>query len=173
MSGHSHWKQIKQQKGSADKKRGQIFSKLLAAIAIAAKTEPNPDWNPRLRTAVLKAKESHVPNENIDRAINKASEAKNLEELLIEAYGPEGIAIIIEAITDNRNRTMSEIKQILDENDGKLANPGGASWAFEKTESGLQAKFKGQASHDAQNKIQELVSALEDQDEVQRVITNV
>src|SRR3989344_1522407 len=105
MSGHSKWHQIKHKKGAADQKRGVAFSKLLNAISVAAKTESNPDFNPRLRSAVEKARESNVPKDNIERAINKAKESSGLEEVLIEAYGPEGVAVIIEAITDNKNRT--------------------------------------------------------------------
>src|SRR3989344_3166194 len=122
MSGHSKWSQIKHKKGEADQKRGVAFSKLLNAISVAAKSEPNPDFNPRLRTAIEKAKEANVPKDNIERAINKAKEGDALEEILIEAYGPEGVAVIIEAITDNSNRTISEIKNILAKHEAKIAN---------------------------------------------------
>src|SRR3989344_9395701 len=104
MSGHNKWSQIKNQKGAADKKRGQLFSKLLKAISIAAKTEANPQFNPRLRSVMEKAKEFNVPQDNIERAVSKASETKNLEDITVEAYGPEGAALIIEGITDNTNR---------------------------------------------------------------------
>src|SRR3989344_8899884 len=119
MSGHNKWSQIKNQKGAADLKRGRLFSKLLKAISIAAKTEPNPNFNPRLRSAIEKAEENNVPKDNIERAINKAKEEKNLEDIVVEAYGPEGSAIIIEGITDNKNRAISEIKHILTEQGGK------------------------------------------------------
>src|SRR3990167_1562402 len=105
MSGHNKWSQIQHKKGRADKERSAVFTKLLAAISIAAKSEPKPDFNPRLRAVIEKAKENNVPQENIERAINKASEEKSLEEVIIEAYGPEGTQIIIEGITDNTNRT--------------------------------------------------------------------
>ncbi|MEK9186468.1 MAG: YebC/PmpR family DNA-binding transcriptional regulator, partial [Patescibacteria group bacterium] len=98
MSGHNKWSQIQHKKGVVDKKRGATFSKLLNAVSIAARSGPNPDFNPRLRSVIEKAKENKVPQENIERAISKASENKNLEELTIEAYGPEGSALIIEAI---------------------------------------------------------------------------
>src|SRR5579864_153859 len=111
MSGHSHWAGIKHKKEITDQKRGKVFSKLLAAISAAAKPEPNPEFNPRLRTAILKAKEASVPQENIEHAIKRAAEAgAALEELTFEAYGPGGVAIIIHAISDNRNRTVQEIK---------------------------------------------------------------
>src|SRR5271168_222848 len=99
MSGHSHWAGIKHKKEATDQKRGKVFSKLLAAISAAGKTEPNPDFNPRLRTAVLKAREASVPQENIERAIKRASDKDvELEELVFEAYGPGGIAIMMEAV---------------------------------------------------------------------------
>jgi len=176
MSGHSHWAGIKRKKEISDKKRGQIFSKLLNAISIAGRGEPNPDFNPRLRTAVEKAKENHMPQENIERAIKRASEDKNLEELLIEAYGPEGAAILIEAITDNKNRTINEIKTILDENGVKMAEPGNVKWLYEKikTDSGFiwQEKFKQPISNKSQEKIQKLVGSLLEQNEIQEVYTN-
>jgi YebC/PmpR family DNA-binding regulatory protein len=176
MSGHSHWAGIKRKKGLADQQRGQVFSKLLNAISIAARGEPNPEFNPRLRTAIDKAKENSVPQENIERAIKRASEDKNLEELIIEAYGPEGTAILIQAITDSKNRTISEIKKILDGNGSKIAEPGSVRWAYEqiKTESGLgwQEKFKQQISAEAQEKLQKLIDELLEQNEVQEVYTN-
>src|SRR5271155_4561781 len=99
MAGHSHWSGIKHKKEITDQKRGKVFSKLLALISAAARSEPNPDFNPRLRTAVAKAREASVPAENIDRAIKRASEAsEGFDELIFEAYGPGGVAILIEAI---------------------------------------------------------------------------
>lgn len=175
MSGHSHWKQIQHQKGAADQKRAKIFSKLLIAISIAAKAEPNPQFNPRLRTTIEKAKENKVPQENIERAIKKASESKNLEEVLVEAYGPEGSALIVEAITDNKNRTISEIKNILNENSAKIANPGSVLWAFNPpvSGSGWSAKFPQPISDAGKTQLQTLVEALEDHDDIQKVTTNV
>ncbi len=177
MSGHSHWAGIKHKKGVADQKRGQLFSKLLSAVAIAARDEQNPQFNPRLRTAVEKARENNVPSDKIENAIRRASEAKeNLEELLLEAYGPEGVAILIEAITDSKNRTVAEIKKILSDNEAKLAEPGSVLWAFErvKTDSGLtwKEKFKQDISPDANQKLQKLIEELLDQNEVQEVYTN-
>ncbi len=173
MAGHSHWKQIQHKKGTADQKRGQIFSKLLQAISIAAKADPNPQFNPRLRTAIEKAKENKVPQDNIERAVSKASEAKNLEDLVIEAYGPEGSALVIEAITDNKNRTIAEVKAILNEHGAKFANPGSALWAFEKTDAGWQAKFPQPASESAKEQLNKLIDALLDHDDVQNVYDNL
>ena|SRR3989344_1291621 len=183
MSGHNKWSQIKNQKGAADKKRGQLFSKLLKAISIAAKTEANPQFNPRLRSAIEKAKGFNVPQDNIERAVSKASEAKDLEDVIIEAYGPEGSAIIIEGITDNSNRTVSEIKHLLNENNAKIANPGSVLWAFAQSadERGLNAeprgnwkpKFPQSISESGKNQLTALIDLLEEREDVQCVITNM
>lgn len=173
MSGHSKWSQIKHKKGVADQKRGALFSKLLNAVAIAARNEPNPQFNPSLRAAVERAKENKVPLENIERAVKKALENKNLEELIIEAYGPDGAAILIEAITDSRNRTVSEIKKILNDHNAKFAEPGSVLWAFEKTADGWQAKFKQKISENAKEKIEILIAELENRGDVQKIIINL
>lgn len=174
MSGHSHWAGIKHKKGAADQKRGVLFSKLLAAITVAARTEPNPDFNPRLRTAIQKAREANVPSENIERAIKRASEAgQNLEELIVEAYGPGGAALIIEAATDNKNRTIPEIKKILNESGGKWAEPKSVAWAFEKTVDGWRAKFTQALAHADKEKLKQLLAAIESHPEVQNIYTNV
>ena len=175
MSGHNKWSQIQHRKGIADVKRGALFSKLLAAISVAAKQEPNPNSNPRLRSAVEKARANKVPQDNIDRAIARASEAKNLEELLIEAYGPEGVGLLIEAITDNKNRTTSEIRHLLDEHDAKMATPGSVQWSFVPPAGGTmewKAKFQQPVSEEGKKKLLELVVSLEEHGDVQKVITN-
>ncbi len=172
MSGHSHSKTIKHEKDITDQKRGRLFSKLLKAIAIAAKTEPNPQFNPRLRTMVEKARESNVPQENIERAIKHASEEKNLEEIIIGAYGPEGAAILIEAITDNKNRTIPEIKKILSDYAAKFAESESVRWAFDNINGHWQAKFKQPISEESKNKLNELIEALENQEDVQKIYTN-
>ncbi len=175
MSGHSKWKTIKHKKESADQKRGQVFSKLINTISIAARQESNPQFNARLRAAIEKAKENKVPQENIERAIKRASEDKNLEELTIESYGPEGVAILIEAITDNKNRTISEIKKILSDNNAKFAEVGSVRWAFEALDSGggWQAKFKQEISAVTKEKLISLISELENRDDIQKVYTNI
>lgn len=172
MSGHNKWSQIKTQKGITDKKRGQLFSKILKAISIAAKTEANPQFNPRLRSAMETAKEFNVPLDNIERAVSKASETKNLEDVIIEAYGPEGVALIIEGITDNTNRTIAEIKHILTEHNAKIAHPGSVLWSFEKTPEGWKAKFPQAISESAKGQVSKLVEALEEHDDVQNITTN-
>jgi YebC/PmpR family DNA-binding regulatory protein len=136
MSGHSHWHSIKYQKGIADQKRGKIFSKMSREISIAAKDKgKDPDSNPSLRIAIEKAKKFNMPKDNIERAIKRGTgelKEAELESFVFEAYGPGKIALIIEGITDNKNRTFQEIKQILGQNNGKIANEGSVKWMFEK-----------------------------------------
>lgn len=172
MSGHNKWSQIKNRKGAQDAKKSLSFSKLLALIAVAAKESPDPDKNPRLRAAIQRAREGNVPLDNIERAINKASEQKDLTEVLIEAYGPEGIGMLIEGITNNTNRTISEVRHLLDENGAKMATQGSVLWSFEKTPSGWQAKFPQPISEEGKRKLAELVALIEEHNDIQRVTTN-
>jgi YebC/PmpR family DNA-binding regulatory protein len=175
MSGHSHWAGIKHKKGLADQKRGQLFSKLLNAIAIAARENSDPEFNPKLRAAIEKARANQVPVGNIERAIKRSLEDKNLEELVIEAYGPEGVAILITAVTDNKNRTIAEIKKVLDEYGAKWAQPGSVRWAFELPTGGegdWQAKFKQKISDEAKQQLRKLTEELENRDDVQKIHTN-
>ena len=176
MSGHSHWAGIKHKKEITDNKRGKVFSKLCAAISAAAKTEPNPDFNPHLRAAITKAREMTVPQDNINRAIIRAKEAgDNLEELLFEAYGPGGAAILIHAISDNRNRTVQEIKLILKEHNGKWAEAGSVKWAFEQKIDifgDWTAKFPIKISDKEMVSLLNIVEVLEENDSVQGVFTN-
>ena len=136
MSGHSHFSSIKHKKEITDQKRGKIFSKLARQISVIAREKGgDPETNSGLRLAIEKAKEFNLPKENIERAIKKGTgelEGEKLEEIIYEAYGPGGIAVIIEGITDNKNRTLSEIKQILTRNNGKLAGEGSVKWMFER-----------------------------------------
>lgn len=190
MSGHSHWSGIKHKKGAKDAKRGVIFSKLLNAVSAAAKSESNPQFNPRLRTAVQTAREANVPNENIERAIKKAAEKTDeLEELTMEAYGPGGIAILIEAITDSRNRTISETKKIISDAGCKWAEPGSVRWAFSAEggslpagrqapggssnySGGWVAKFPQDINDEDKEKLLFAVEKIQDQNDVQSVYTN-
>ncbi len=175
MSGHSHWAGIKHKKEITDKKRGKIFSKLLTAISAAAKTESNPDFNPRLRTAVTKAREASVPQDTIERAIKRASDAGDLEELAFEAYGPGGAAILIEAISDSKNRTVQEIKIILKDHGGKWAEAGSVRWAFEPMAADnpheWKAKFPQALSPEDKTKLEGLIEALDENDDVQNIFT--
>lgn len=136
MAGHSHWKQVKHQKGAADAKRGQLFSKLVKEITVAAREGgPNPDANVRLRASLERARSEGLPKDNMDRAIARASgrgDGSELFEFLYEAAASGGVAILIEGITDNKNRSFNEIKHILSEHGGRLADPGSLLWNFEK-----------------------------------------
>jgi YebC/PmpR family DNA-binding regulatory protein len=136
MSGHSHAKTIMHKKQIADAKRGQIFSKLSRLISLAARDGgPDPKMNPKLRLAIEQAKTFAMPKENIERAIKRGIgkiEGEKYEEVLFEAYGPGGVALIIEGITDNKNRTFNEVRQILNQNGGKLVGEGAVKWMFER-----------------------------------------
>lgn len=178
MSGHNKWSQIKHQKDVADQKRGKIFSKILNTISIAARTDSNPEFNPKLRSAIQKARDLNVPNENIERAIKKILEPDHtLEELVLEAYGPSGSAIVIEAITDNRNRTVAEVKKIISDCEGRWAEPGSVTWAFEKnhTEEGIEwrAKFPQSLESSEMEKLKNFIAKLELHDDIQKTFTNV
>ncbi len=130
MAGHSHWAQIKHKKAALDAKRGQIISKLIRAITIAAREGNNPETNYKLRSAIERAKEFQVPLENIERAIKKGeSREDNLEEIIFEAY-LEDIQILIKAITDNKNRTLGDLRHLLNRFNGRLAEPGSVIWNF-------------------------------------------
>lgn len=135
MSGHSHWSTIKRQKEAADIKRGQIFSKLSRALSIAAREGGDPKTNPKLRLATDQAKKFNMPKGNIERAIKRGLgelEGEELEKIFFEVYGPGGIAIIVEGITDNKNRSLSEISQILRQHNAKLASEGSVRWLFDR-----------------------------------------
>ena len=133
MAGHSHWAGIKHKKGRADKERSKIFSKLSREITVAAKLgDKDPDMNPRLRAAIQAAKESNMPKDNISRAISKSdiSEDKNYENLRYEGFGPFNTALIIETLTDNKNRSASSIRTVLQKNGGRLGETGSTSHLF-------------------------------------------
>jgi len=137
MSGHSKWAKVKYQKAVKDPKRGKAFSKLTNLITVAAKEGGNLETNPKLRLAVEKAKSLDMPKENIDRAIQRGTgtegEAKQLEELMCEAYGPGGSALLIQVITDNKNRTLAELRHLLSLYDAKMATSGSVSYLFQET----------------------------------------
>jgi YebC/PmpR family DNA-binding regulatory protein len=136
MSGHSKWSQIKRKKGATDAKRGQVFTKLIKEITIAARIGGGyPEGNPRLRTAVAAAKAENMPKDNIDRAIKKGTgelEGVSYDEFLYEGYGPGGAAVLIEVMTDNKNRTTAEIRHIFAKSSGNLGEAGCVAWMFDK-----------------------------------------
>ena len=136
MAGHSKWANIKHRKGAQDKKRGKIFTKIIKEITVSARLFGGDlDSNPRLRKAVMNAKSNNMPGENIERAIKKGTgdlPGIKYEEMVYEGYGPLGIAIYMEVITDNKNRTVSELRHILNKYNGSLAEPGSVSWMFKR-----------------------------------------
>ncbi|WKY45962.1 YebC/PmpR family DNA-binding transcriptional regulator [Eubacteriaceae bacterium ES2] len=136
MSGHSKWSTIKHKKGKADAKRGQIFTKLAKYIAVAAREGgSDPDMNAKLKEAVAKAKAANMPNDNIDRAIKKGAgelQGDTYEEIIYEGYGPGGVAVIVEALTDNKNRTAGDVRHAFDKNGGNLGTSGCVSFLFTK-----------------------------------------
>jgi len=151
MSGHSKWSTIKRKKEVNDQARGKLFSKLSKAISIAVKSGggPNPEENLKLKVAVDAARSANMPKENIDRAISRAdTEAANLEEVTYEGFGPGGANIIVEATTDNRNRTVQEIKQIFDRNGGNLGTPNSVAFNFDVV--GMIALSKSVSENDEQ-----------------------
>ena len=137
MSGHSKWSSIKHKKGAADAKRGQLFSKLSRAIIVAAREGgPDPEGNATLATAIQKARDNSMPKDNIERAIARGTGAgvdgEAYETVTYEGYGPNGVAVLVEAVTDNRNRTAADIRHVFAKNDGNLGTSGAVSWLFER-----------------------------------------
>jgi YebC/PmpR family DNA-binding regulatory protein len=135
MSGHSKWATIKHKKGALDAKRGKIFTRLIKEISIAAKNGGDPDTNPRLRGAIVAAKAENMPADNIKRAIQRGTgelPGATYEEFSLEGYGPGGVAILLDINTDNRNRTVSEIRHVFGKNGGNMAEAGAVSWMFHK-----------------------------------------
>lgn len=136
MSGHNKWSTIKHKKGAADAKRGKIFTKLIKELTVAAKMGgSDPDGNPRLRSAMDKAKSENMPKDNIERAIKKGAgemEGVNYEETTYEGYGPGGVAVLVEVMTDNRNRTVSDVRSIFSKCNGNMGETGCVSWLFDK-----------------------------------------
>ena len=136
MSGHSKWHSIKHKKGAADAKRGKIFTRLIKELTVAARNGGgDPDTNPRLRTIVLEAKANNMPRENIDRAIRRGTGEEpgvSYEEVTYEGYGPGGVALMIETLTDNKNRTVGEIRHLLSKHAGNLAAENSVAWMFSR-----------------------------------------
>jgi YebC/PmpR family DNA-binding regulatory protein len=175
MSGHNKWSKIKNKKAVTDAVKAKMFGKLVRMITVESKKCAGDKNSPTLRTAIEKAKEANVPSDNIERAIKKGlgGDSTDMESITYEAYGPAGCAIIIEALTTNRNKAAAEIKHILSKNGYELATPGSALWAFQKNESGewtpkLNMKIEGED----ENKLENLIGELEDNEEVQEVYTN-
>ena len=150
MGGHSHWKGIKEKKGAADAKRGKLFAKLLRAIEVSARQgDPNPEHNPTLADAIQRAKDASMPKDNIDRAIKRASgdlAGENWERIFYEGYGAGGVAMLCDALTNNRNRTSQDLRAIFRKHNGSLAEPGAVQWLFDRK--GVILVDKSAASED-------------------------
>lgn len=136
MAGHSKWANVKHRKAAVDAKRGKIFTRILREVTVAVRLGGgDPDANPRLRSAIVEARNNNVPNDNIDRAIKKGTgelEGGALEEIVLEGYGPGGVAVLVEAVTDNRNRTVSEIRHQFARHGGNLGESGCVAWMFDR-----------------------------------------
>jgi YebC/PmpR family DNA-binding regulatory protein len=177
MSGHSKWSQIKHQKGAADKKRGKLFSVLSKRISIAARLDQNPDTNLGLKSAIDKAKAANMPGEIIKRAIKRGAGELDgqgqIEEMIYEAYGPDGVQLLIVAATDNRNRATANIRHILTKAGGSLSGKGSVMWNFERGNDGYVAKTKQEVDKATEEKIDHLIRELEEDEDVEEVFTNL
>jgi len=177
MSGHSKWSTIKRKKGATDAKKSQIFSKMAKLISIAARKGDDPLMNSDLKTAIEKAKGVNMPNDKIENAIKKGngkSEDSQLNAVMFEAYGPSGVGIIIEAITDNNNRTVAEIKHLISKQNASWASPGAVTWAFthKSPSEGWIPNSTIELNENDSEKLANLLDALDDHDDVQEIYHN-
>ncbi len=173
MSGHNKWSKIKRQKEKTDAQKSKIYGKFVRLITVEAKKAHGNLSSPLLRSAIERARAANVPSDNIDRAVKKASESSAaMEPVTYEAYGPGGTAIVIEALTENRNKAAQEVKHILANHSLELAGMGSATWAFEKTHEGWVPKTTIAIGEEDGEKLGALVDELEENDEVQEVFTN-
>ena len=149
MGGHSHWATIKRHKGAQDAKRGKIFTRIIRELTIAARSGGDPDGNPRLRLAIAKAKEANMPGDTMKKAVQRGTgelPGVTYEEFSLEGYGPGGTALLLEITSDNRNRTVAEIRSLLTKNHGNMSEAGAVAWQFHKK--GLVAVEKGKVEED-------------------------
>lgn len=174
MSGHNKWSQIKRQKEATDAKKSKIFGKFARLIALESKKARGNMNDPALRAVIEKARATNMPSDNIERAIKKGlgGDAGTMEPVLYEAYGPGGAALVIEGLTDNKNRTAQDIKHILSKNGSALAAPGSATWAFTKTTDGWEPQNEVDLSSEDAGALETLIEMLEENDDVQEVFTN-
>ncbi len=176
MAGHSKWAQIKRQKAVTDAAKGRTFSKFAREITLESKKTAGNTSSPTLAAIIARAKAANMPKDNIDRAVAKgiSKEAGDLEQVVYELYGPGGIAIVVTALTDSRNRTTQEIKLILTKNGYELGTPGSAAWAFTKSPDGRHTPNEPlmDISGAEEEKLTLLLTFLDEQDDVQAVATN-
>ena len=184
MSGHNKWQQIKHRKGISDQKKGQVFSKLANKITIAARSGADPSTNYKLQSVIDEARAVNMPKENIERAVKRAAEkdAVSLNEVIIQAMGPGSVAVVIEAITDNKNRTIAEIKNILVKNEFKIVPEMSLNWMFRLKPDGLgPARGTGWAPKNpleagdlaVRQKFDKLLEELAVNDDVENVYSNL
>ena len=174
MGGHNKWSQIKHHKGAADAAKSNVWGKLSRRITVESKKGGGDVTLPSLRAIIEKAKSTNMPKDGIDRAVAKgiSADAGSLESISYETYGPGGVAIIIEALTDSRNRTAQEMKHLLAEIGLALASPGSAMWAFEKTADGYAPKTTVKLSEQDKEKLQKVLEQVNANDDVEEVYTN-
>jgi YebC/PmpR family DNA-binding regulatory protein len=174
MSGHNKWTQIKRQKGAKDAAKSSQWGKLSQRIIIESKKAGGDVNAPSLRAIIDTAKGANMPKDTIERAVAKgvSTDASSLESIVYEAYGPGGAAIVIDTLSDNRNRTAQEIKHVLSKHGIALATPGSALWAFEKTNEGYQPKTTVQLSPEDDASLMKIMEAIDEHDDVQDVYTN-
>ncbi len=176
MSGHSKWSQIKRAKGVTDAARSRVFSRFARLITLESKKASGNITSPALAAVITRAKAANMPKDNIERAVAKgmSKDGGDLEQVAYEAYGPGGVAIIIDALTDSRNRTTQEIKLIMTKNEIELAAPGSAAWAFTKSADGSYSANEPlmDISGDDETKLGMLLELFDDQEDVQTVYTN-
>lgn len=174
MSGHNKWSKIKHKKAATDAQRSKIFSKMVRLITVESKRAQGDTSDPGLRVAIDKAKSLNMPNDTIDRAVSKgaSSDTSSMDIVTYEAYGPGGCALVIDGLTDNKNRTAQEVKHALTKNGYELAAIGSATWAFEKTLEGWEPKTLSEVSDEDGEKLSRIIEELEELDDVQNVYTN-
>jgi YebC/PmpR family DNA-binding regulatory protein len=174
MSGHNKWSKIKHKKAATDAAKSQVFGKFAQLIALESKKSGGNTDSPALRAVIDRAKAASMPKGNIDRAVAKGAGADgaNFEEVLYEAYGPGGVAILVEAVTDNKNRTTPEIRHILTKQGLELAASGSAAWAFTKTTEGYEPATTTEISETDGEKLTTLLETLNEHDDVQELYTN-
>ncbi len=174
MSGHNKWSQIKRKKGATDAQKSKVFSKFSRLIALESKKSGGNLNDFGLKAVIDQAKSFNMPKENIERAVKKglSADSADMQSVTYEGYGPSGAAIIIEALTDNRNKASAEIKHILSKHGGNLGAPGSASWAFKKTEGQWVPNDPLEISDESVQSLLALINELEDNDDVQDVFTN-
>lgn len=174
MSGHNKWAQIKHKKAATDKAKSAIWGKLARRITVESKLSGGDINSPTLRTMIEKARKENMPKENIERAVTKgvSNDSAAMEPILYETYGPGGAAILIQALSDNRNRTAQEIKHILSKNSLSLASPGSAAWAFQKTSEGYTPNSTIKLSELESENLIKILDELDNNDDVDEVYTN-